>query len=113
MAGSLAPAIIDSVLAMTGTLRLGDSGAPGSLARRLHSYQTVRVSDSSRVVLIPPIGSFLVEWDGAGVRLHITGATQRDLDEVTEALDQELRRDAGQVHGIDWIPSTAVPVVYR
>ena len=49
------------MLAMTGTLRFDSVRALGELARRLCSYHSVRVSDTERVVLVPPIGSFLVD----------------------------------------------------
>ncbi len=75
------------MLAMTGTLR-----PAFPFPRRLLSYQSVRVTSTRRVVWIPPIGSFLVDWDPAMIRVHIAGHTQRDIDELMRQLDAEAGR---------------------
>jgi hypothetical protein len=100
------------MLAMTGTLRFDSARALGELARRLCSYHTVRVSDRERVVLVPPIGSFLVDWDSTGVRLHVVASAQRDLDEIMHQLDTEVRK-VGTTASIAWSPSAAVPAPLR
>jgi hypothetical protein len=100
------------MLAMTGTLRFDSVRALGELARRLCSYHSVRVSDSERVVLVPPIGSFLVDWDATGVRLHIVASSQRDLDEIMSQLDTEVRK-VGTSASIAWNQSAAVPAPLR
>ena len=100
------------MLAMTGTLRFDSVRALGELARRLCSYHSVRVSDTERVVLVPPIGSFLVDWDSASVRLHVVASAQRDLDEIIKQLDTEVRK-VGSGASIDWTTSAAVPSSLR
>ncbi|CAN5281650.1 hypothetical protein BH11ACT5_BH11ACT5_09840 [soil metagenome] len=100
------------MLAMTGTLRFDSVRALGELARRLCSYHSVRVSDTERVVLVPPIGSFLVDWDSARVRLHVVASAQRDLDEIIMQLDTEVRK-VGSGASIDWTNSAAVPAPLR
>jgi hypothetical protein len=97
---------------MTGTLRFDTARALGELARRLCSYHSVRVSDTERVVLVPPIGSFLVDWDRTGVRLHVVAVSRRDLDEIMAQLDTEVRK-VGASASIAWSASTAVPVPLR
>ena len=96
---------------MTGTLRFDSARTLGELARRLCSYHSVRVSDSERVVLVPPIGSFLVDWDSAGVRLHIVAHAQRDLDELMAQLEAEVRKVG--TSAIVWTSSAAVPAPLR
>ena len=100
------------MLAMTGTLRFDTVRALGELARRLCSYHSVRVSDTERVVLVPPIGSFLVDWDPTGVRLHVVAARQRDLDEIMNQLDAEVRK-VGTSASIAWSASAVVPAPLR
>ncbi len=100
------------MLAMTGTLRFDSMRALGELARRLCSYHSVRVSDSERVVLVPPIGSFLVDWDASGVRLHVVASAKVDLDEIMNQLDREVRK-VGANAAIIWTSSAAVPVPLR
>jgi hypothetical protein len=100
------------MLAMTGTLRFDSVRALGELARRLCSYRSVRVSDTERVVLVPPIGSFLVDWDATGVRLHVVAVGQRDLDEIMNQLEAEVRK-VGTTAAITWSRSAAVPVPLR
>ena len=97
---------------MTGTLRFDSMRALGELARRLCSYHSVRVSDTERVVLVPPIGSFLVDWDATRVRLHVVASAQRDLDEIMNQLDAEVRK-VGFGASIDWTNSAAVPAALR
>jgi len=97
---------------MTGTLRFDTVRALGELARRLCSYHSVRVSDTERVVLVPPIGSFLVDWDATGVRLHVVASAQRDLDEIMAQLDAEMRK-VGTVAAIVWSSSAVVPAPLR
>ena len=97
---------------MTGTLRFDSARALGELARRLCSYHSVRVSDTERVVLVPPIGSFLIDWDPTGVRLHVVTVAQRDLDEVEAQLDAEVRK-VGTSASIDWTRSDVVPAPLR
>ena len=99
------------MLAMTGTLRVNDARSIAALRRRLHSYQTVRVSETQRVVLIPPIGSFLVDWDARNIRLHIAGNSRRDVDELMQELNAELRSICGLV--LVWEMSAAVPAPLR
>jgi len=96
---------------MTGTLRFDSARTLGELARRLCSYHSVRVSDSERVVLVPPIGSFLVDWDSTGVRLHIVAHAQRDLDELMAQLETEVRKVG--TSAIVWTSSAAVPAPLR
>ena len=100
------------MLAMTGTLRFDSVRALGELARRLCSYHSVRVSDTERVVLVPPIGSFLVDWDSSSVRLHVVASAQRDIDEIIKQLDTEVRK-VGSGASIDWTNSAAVPASLR
>ncbi|CAN5303804.1 hypothetical protein BH09ACT5_BH09ACT5_11340 [soil metagenome] len=100
------------MLAMTGTLRFDSARTRGELARRLYTYHSVRVSDSERVVLVPPIGSFLVDWDATGVRLHVVAAGQRDLDEIMRELDREVCK-VGANASIAWTQSAAVPAPLR
>jgi len=100
------------MLAMTGTLRLGERRVVEALFRRVRSYQTVQVSESQRIVLIPPIGSFLVDWDETAVRLHVAANSQRDIDELLEQLTQELCGGAEPLQ-IDWTVSSSVPVPFR
>ena len=97
---------------MTGTLRFDSMRALGELARRLCSYHSIRVSDTERVVLVPPIGSFLVDWDATGVRLHVVAFAQRDVDEIIAQLDTEVRK-VGSGASIDWTNSAAVPAPLR
>ena len=97
---------------MTGTLRFDSARALGELARRLCSYHSVRVSDTERVVLVPPIGSFLIDWDPTGVRLHVVTVAQRDLDEIMSQLDAEVRK-VGTSASIAWSPSVVVPAPLR
>lgn len=97
---------------MTGTLRFDSARTLGELARRLCSYHSVRVSDTERVVLVPPIGSFLIDWDSTGVRLHVVTAAQRDLDEIMSQLDAEVRK-VGTSASIAWSPSAVVPAPLR
>jgi hypothetical protein len=101
------------MLAMIGTLPVGDARSVEALGRRMHSYQTIRVSASQRVVLIPPIGSFLVDWDSAAIRLHIAGKTQRDLDELMEQLNEELTTGPNCFASIEWTRAAAIPVPFR
>jgi len=101
------------MIAMTGTLRVSDVRAVESLGRRLHHYQTIRVSDSQRVVLIPPIGSFMVDWDAATIRLHIAAETQRDMDELVARLCEEFARGPAAISPIEWMASATVPVPFR
>lgn len=98
------------MLAMTGTLHFDSVQAFGELARRLCAYHSVRVSETERVVLVPPIGSFLVDWDRTRVRLHVVASTQRDLDEIMSQLDTEVRKVLASIH---WAASTAVPAALR
>lgn len=100
------------MLAMTGTLRFESVRALGELARRLCSYHSIRVSDTERVVLVPPIGSFLVDWDTASVRLHVVASAQRDVDEIIAQLDTEVRK-VGFGASIDWTNAAAIPVPLR
>lgn len=100
------------MLAMTGTLRFDSVRALGELSRRLCAYHSVRVSDTERVVLVPPIGSFLVDWDVSGVRLHIVSSSQRDLDEIMNQLDTEVRK-VGTAASISWASARAVPAPLR
>lgn len=100
------------MLAMTGTLRFDSVRALGELARRLCAYHSIRVSDTERVVLVPPIGSFLIDWDPAGVRLHVVAPAQRDLDELMNQLDAEVRK-VGTTASISWSASAAVPAPLR
>lgn len=100
------------MLAMTGTLRFDTVRALGELARRLCAYHSVRVSDTERVVLVPPIGSFLIDWDRTGVRLHVVAPAQRDLDELMNQLDTEVRRVATTA-SISWSASAVVPAPLR
>lgn len=100
------------MLAMTGTLRFESVRALGELARRLCSYHSIRVSETERVVLVPPIGSFLVDWDATSVRLHVVAFAQRDIDEIIAQLDTEVRK-VGFGASIDWTNSAAVPVPLR
>jgi hypothetical protein len=100
------------MLAMTGTLRFESVRALGELARRLCSYHSIRVSDTERVVLVPPIGSFLVDWDTASVRLHVVASAQRDVDEIIAQLDTEVRK-VGFGASIDWTSAAAIPVPLR
>lgn len=97
---------------MTGTLRFDSVRALGELARRLCAYHSVRVSDSERVVLVPPIGSFLIDWDPTGVRLHVVAHAQRDLDELMTQLDAEVRK-VGVTASIAWSHSSTVPAPLR
>ena len=97
---------------MTGTLRFDTVRAFGELARRLCAYHSVRVSDTERVVLVPPIGSFLVDWDPSAVRLHVVASTQRDLDEIMQQLDAEVRR-VGTSAAIAWASALTVPAPLR
>lgn len=97
---------------MTGTLRFDSVYALDVLARRLCAYHSVRVSDRERVVLVPPIGSFLVDWDATGVRLHVVAPAQRDLDELMAQLDAEVRK-VGALASIAWAPSVVVPAPLR
>jgi hypothetical protein len=100
------------MLAMTGTLRFDTVRALGELARRLCAYHSVRVSDTERVVLVPPIGSFLIDWDQGGVRLHVVAHAQRDLDELMTQLDAEVRK-VGTAASIVWSTSASVPPPLR
>ena len=96
---------------MTGTLRFDSARTLGELARRLCSYHSVRVSDTERVVLVPPIGSFLIDWDPTGVRLHVVTVAQRDLDELMAQLEPEVRKVG--TSAIVWTSSAAVPAPLR
>ena len=98
---------------MTGTLTLAEVRAVDAISHRIRGYQSVRVSATQRVVLIPPIGSFLIDWDDDVLRLHIAANTQRDLDELVAQLGEELRRGCSWPVEIDWVASTAVPVPFR
>ena len=100
------------MLAMTGTLRFDSLRALSELARRLCAYHSVRVSDSERVVLVPPIGSFLVDWDATGVRLHVVASAQRDVDEIMAQLDAEVRK-VGTSAAIVWTYAAAIPAPLR
>ena len=97
---------------MTGTLRFDTVRALGELARRLCAYHSVRVSDTERVVLVPPIGSFLVDWDATAVRLHVVASGQRDLDEIMDQLDAEVRK-VGTSAAIMWSRAGVVPAPLR
>ena len=101
------------MLAMTGTLEFGSASVVDELARRLRGYQSVRVSERQRVVQIPPIGSFLVDWDTTAARLHVVANRQRDLDEIIEQLDAEVVKGSRELVAISWAPSSAVPVPLR
>ena len=111
--GSPASCTLVVMLAMTGTLRFDTVRALGELARRLCAYHSVRVSDTERVVLVPPIGSFLVDWDAATIRLHIAAATQRDMDELVARLCEEFARGPAAISPIEWMASATVPVPFR
>jgi len=110
--GSPGSGTLDRMLAMTGTLRFDAARTLGELARRLCRYHSVRVSDTERVVLVPPIGSFLVDWDARSVRLHVVASGQRDLDEIMAQLEAEVRK-VGTGAAIVWSPSARVPVPLR
>ena len=112
MRGSCRCGTLDRMLAMTGTLRFDTVRALGELARRLCAYHSVRVSATEPVVLVPPIGSFLVDWDVTGVRLHVVAVGQRDLDEIMNQLDTEVRK-VGTSASIVWSRAASVPVPLR
>ena len=95
------------MLATTGTLRFESVRAFSELARRLCSSHSVRVSATERVVLVPPIGSFRIDWDVSGVRLHVVASAQRDLDEIMKQLDAEVRKVGTS---ISWSSSALVAV---
>ena len=97
------------MLATTGTLRFESVRAFGELARRLYGYHSVRVSATERVVLVPPIGSFLIDWDVSGVRLHVVASAQRDLDDIMGQLDAEVRK-VGTTASISWSMSAPLSV---
>ena len=100
------------MLAMTGTLRFDTAHALGELSRRLCAYHSVRVSETERVVLVPPIGSFLVDWDVRGVRLHVVASAQRDLDEIMAQLDAEVRK-VNSSAAIAWASAAIIPAPLR
>ena len=102
--------IIEVMLAMIGSVRVADAGALDALRYRLHRYRTIRVSASQRVVLIPPIGSFLVEWDSESVWLHIAGTSRRDLDELVGELTDELTGKPAGFTRIHWADTSGVLV---
>jgi hypothetical protein len=100
------------MLAMTGTLRLDDRGAD-EVTRWLHHYQTIRITDDQRVVLIPPIGSFLIDWDPTAVRIHVAARTRGEIDELIAQLEDELHRCPGMPRPVEWETSSVVPVPFR
>ena len=98
------------MLAMIGSVHVADDGALDAIRHRLQRYRTIRVSPSQRVVLIPPIGSFLVEWDSASVWLHLAATSRRDLDELVSELTAELMRKPAGFTRIHWAETSEVPV---
>ena len=99
---------MEAMMAMTGSVQVTDTYALDALRHGLHRYRTIRVSTSQRVVLIPPIGSFLVDWDSKCVRLHIAASSRRDLDELVSQLTDELTGRPAGFAGIDWAESPSV-----
>ena len=113
MRGSCGVDSIVRMLAMTGTMAIADVRAIDAISHRIRGYQSVRVSATQRVVLIPPIGSFLIDWDDDVLHLHIAANSQRDLDELVAQLSEELRRGCSFPVVIDWVASNSVPVPFR
>ncbi|TBN57637.1 hypothetical protein EYE40_09695 [Glaciihabitans arcticus] len=86
------------MLAMTGTLRIDAS----TFDRRLRRYRSIPLSASQRVVLIPPIGSFLIDWDLSAIRLHVRAGSQWEANEVIEQLNEELKRRLAGLPCLEW-----------
>jgi hypothetical protein len=99
------------VIAMMGTAS-PRSAAPGlgTLIARLHDYQAVRVSEFESVVLIPRVGSVLVDARPTQIVFHLAADSQAVLDRSIAALHEELSiAEAGNV-SVDWMPAASLPV---
>lgn len=93
------------MLATWGTLTLGSTSALLGLVR---CYRTIPVTPTRRVVEIPPIGSFLVEGNGNGIRLHVTAASAREIDDLMAQLDAEAAQVRSCAVRLDWSVVRAV-----
>jgi hypothetical protein len=95
------------MLATWGTLTLGSTSALLGLVR---CYRTIPVTSTRRVVEIPPIGSFLVEGTGDGIRLHVTASSHREIEDLMAQLDAEAAHVRSGGVRLDWAITRQVAV---
>lgn len=100
---------------MTGTV-LPSAGDP-TLARliaRLRAYESIRMSDTETMVLVPTIGSLLVERLGPGqIRFEIAAESAEALDLLAVAVTAEITRSVQHPPSISWARAVTVPVSFR
>lgn len=99
---------------MTGTVRPSPSDPISArLVRRLRSYESIRMTEQQTMVLLPGIGSMLVDRSGGDLRLEIAAESRDELDTLRTRCMAALIAPLDDPPRVEWRQAVAVPVSFR
>jgi hypothetical protein len=99
---------------MTGTVR-PSPGDPilARLVSRLRSFESIRMTDDQTMVLLPGIGSVLVDRGGGDLRLELAAESRAELDTLRGRCMAALMAPLADPPQVEWRQAVAVPVFFR